>query len=279
MAQSTLDQHVRSPSDISAKTYGPGFGYTPLPHTSSPSMGSVSRIPHSPTTFHTHNSSRASFTHESLLTSVGYPVTPPPQGMQTPPNVYMTAHGTVSPFTLDRPSSSQDTPTSHDRKRAENVTHGNTGGSSSAAVQPRSPMNPPAYSEASQHHGDFSSQAPDQVSAYGSTSIVTTPQSALPRHPHEKSPSVGSMGSQVSNSSGTSIGYWTHTNSASLSGAADLLSQMDSGSLPGPSTTVPPGYIGPGPSATTQYRDEKRRPTVMNQASGDGDNNNPSNQQ
>lgn len=210
------------------------------------------------------------------MASIGYPATPPPQGVTVPPNAYVTPpHGTISPFTLERPSSAQDTPSGHDRKRSEASAHAiETGASSSTAVPARTPMNPPAYSEAPHGHGDFSSQAPDQVSTYGSTSIMTTPQSDPSRRPqHEKSPSVGSMGSQRSDSSVTSAGYWTHGNSTSLSGAADLISQMDSNSLPGPSGPIPP-YAGPGPN-TTALRDEKRRPTIMNQTPADAENSNP----
>lgn len=271
IAQAQMVQHVRSPSDLSAKTYGSGFGYAPLGHASSPSSGSTNRLLHSPTTFVTHNSSRVSFTgQESLLASIGYAATPPPQGVVTPPNnVYVTPHGTVSPFTLHQPSSSE-TPSSHDRKRSEASVQqpGDASGSAPNPVQPRSPMNPPAYSEAPHGHGDFSSQAHDGVSTYGSTSIVTTPPSN-PSRGHEKNPSAGSMGSHRSDVS-TSGGYWTQTNSASLSGAADLLSQMSSGNIPGPSAPTP-AYIGPGPGVTIQ-RDEKRRPTIMNSTPADAEN-------
>jgi len=238
-----------------------------LGHTSSPSAGSTNRFPQSPTTFRTHNSSRGSLVQESLLPPTVYPATPPP--VAAPPNVYMTPHGAVSPFTLDRPSTPQETMSVQDSKRAVSPT--NASEVSGPAV--RGPMNPPAYSEAPHGHGDFSSQA-DQVSTYGSTSIMTTPPSGQQGRSHEKSPSASSMNSHRSDSSSTSAGYWTHANSTSLSGAADLLSQMDSSSLAGPpgvASAIPP-YTGAGASMSVQYtRDEKRRPTVMN-PTNDGDN-------
>ncbi|KAF9449323.1 hypothetical protein P691DRAFT_812700 [Macrolepiota fuliginosa MF-IS2] len=272
VTQVPLDQHhMRSPSDMSAKTFGSGFPYTSLQHTAPTSSGSISRPVHSPTTFHTHNPSIGSMTHESLLAlgSTGYPVTPPPASMQALPNVYHTPQGAVSPFTLEH---SNENASSHDRKRSDSSTHAGDASGSSAA-QGRSPMNPPAYSEAPHGHGDFSSQAPDQASTYGSASIVTTPTSTPHRRPHEKSPSVGSGGSE---SSATSAGYWTHTQSASLSG---VLSQMGSVNLPGPSAAIPPGYAGPGPSTTAQPRDEKRRPTIMNPTTADRENHDPPRQE
>ncbi|KAF5355723.1 hypothetical protein D9756_004395 [Leucocoprinus leucothites] len=251
MSQGPVDHHARSPSDFSAKSFGSALPYNPLGHASLPSSGYDSRILNSPTTFRTHNTSRGSLVHESLAASVSYAGTPPPQqGNPNQPNVIMTSHGVVIPFTLDRPTSSQETRSGHEKKRSE----ASTGGVSSTTTPHRGPMNPPAYSAAPHDHGDFSSQVPDQASTYdGSASIFTTPSDNPSRPHHERGLSSGTIGSNLSTTTG---GLWTHAGSASLSGAADLISQMNHGSAPGPSGETPT-YSGPSTNMVVP-RDEKR---------------------
>ncbi|KAJ3574663.1 hypothetical protein NP233_g1612 [Leucocoprinus birnbaumii] len=250
MAQAPTD-HARSPSDFSAKSFGssglPFNSFGPAP---SPS-NSDSRLLSSPTTFRTHNTSRGSLPQESLM-GLSYAGTPPPQqGNLNHPNIIMTAQGPVSPFTLERPSSSEDTRSGHDRKRSE------ASANSISTTPPRGPMNPPAYSEAPGGHGDFSSQAPDQASTYGgSTSIYTTPPTEDNSRPHHER-GVSSSTTRSDASSISSGGLWTHAGSASLSGAADLISRMGSVSGPGPSGDSIPTYSGPGPNVHVP-RDEKR---------------------
>jgi hypothetical protein len=258
------DHHIRSPSDLSAKTFATSFGYSPLGNRSSPSDGSLNRLLSSAGTFRTHNSSNPSFAQGSLMQTMSLAVTPPPQqgGATDQPNSIRTSNGVVSPFTLERPTSSPDTQTGgHAKKRSDVSAHaGDAGGSPPGGRSAR--MNPPAYSEALQEPGDFSSQAPDQGSTYGSTSIITTPMSNHSRRLHEKTPSAGTLSSNHSNSSTTSAGYWTHGQSASLSGAADIISQMATAGSSAPASTAP-GYTGSGPNMTVT-RDENRQPTNGN---------------
>lgn len=255
MAQSPFDHHVRSPSDLSART---GLVYSPFSHASSPSDGSIARLLNSPTTLYTHNSSRNSFAQDSFMLS--YAGTPPPQqGIPTPSNTFMTFNGAVSPFTLERPSSQSPPLSGHDRKRSEASTHMTEANGVSLASLNRSPMNPPAYTEAHNTRGDFSSQAPDQASTYGSSSsIITTPSTNPFRRPHEKSPSVGTVNS---NEPTTGV-IRTQGGSASLGGAMEFITRMND--TPDTSGAIP-AYTGPGPSTAAPRDEKRRRPTITNQ--------------
>ncbi|KAJ3574664.1 hypothetical protein NP233_g1613 [Leucocoprinus birnbaumii] len=256
MAQSPIDYHVRNPSDFSART---GLVYSPFGHTSSPSDSSTARLLNSPTTFHTHNSSRHSFAGDSLMLS--YAGTPPPQQVVSMPSNVVTFNGAVVPFTLERPASRNSPLSGHDRKRSEASTE-----AAAATLSNRSPMNPPAYSEAPGNRADFSSQAGDQASVYaGSSSIVTTPPNNPFRRLHEKSPSVATVNSQRSNES--SNGVQTHGASTSFGGAAELISHTNNPETSG----AIPAYTGPGPNAVVPRDEKRRRPTVANQSSGDGE--------
>jgi hypothetical protein len=202
----------------------------------------------SPSTFVTHiPSDQQSLAQESLLHSIAMTHSPGPQG---PSSVFVApqAQGTVSPFI------GQQTTGAHSKKMSE----ASQGSATMNEFSGRTPLNPPAYSEAPGDRGDFSSQHPDQMSTVGSSSFVTTPSSSAQPTRHEKSSSATSMTSAGSHLTPSSnLGYWNQPGSTSFSGAADMLNNNDT-----PSTsTLTPSYTAPPPGTMMSVtRSEKQRP-------------------
>jgi len=210
MSQVLIDDHIHNPS---SDNYGRSLGYNRLLLSSSPSNDFDSRVVSSPKRLRTHNPSRSSLlTQESSMSSLSYPGNSSPQpGNSSPSNIHITSHGTVVPFTWDRPLS-QDVSNRHGRKMSEvSTTSGST-----VPTMPQGPTNPPAYSEAphGHGHGDFASMAPDGSSICGSTSIITTFPGNFPVPVHER-------GSMDSNLSTTSAGLWAHTGIEGLYGPSN----------------------------------------------------------
>ena len=202
MSQVLMDDHSHNPS---SDNYGISLGYNRLLLSSSPSNDLDSRAMNSPKSLRTHNPSRSSLlSQESLMSAASYP------GNSSPQHIHMTSHGTVVPFTWDRPLS-QEISNRHERKMSEV----STASGATVTTIPQGPTNPPAYSEAPHGHGDFASMALDGSSIYGgSTSIITTPPNNFPVPVHERS-------SIDSNLSSTSVGVWAHTGIESLHGASN----------------------------------------------------------
>lgn len=220
------DHHTRSPSDLSSRM---GLVYNPLVSSSSPSSGLTSRYLSSPATLYTHNSSRNSLPESSIPSHSNI--------LPSQTNVLEAVSDSISPFMLQNYSSHQDVRTSsHNRKMSEASTY--MDGSNGS----RGPMNPPAYQSG--------------------PSVLMAPQSLnLSGPPHEKRQS--SSDTAVSQSTNMSMGstFWSQDAPTSLDGALELMSHMNNPPIP---FEAIPAYSGPGPSAVAP-RDEKRRPTIMNQ--------------
>jgi len=206
---------------------GMGLMYHPLISSTSPSSGLTSRYLSSPATLYTHNSSRNSLPESSIPSHTNI--------LPSQANVLEAASDIISPFTLQG-SSTQDVRTSsHNRKMSEASTYmdGSTGS--------RGPMNPPAYQSG--------------------PSVLMAPQNPNLSGPPEKRQS-SSSGTVISQSTNMSMGstFWSQDAPTSLDGAAELISLMNT---PAPFEATP-AYSGPSPG-TVVPRDEKRRPTIMNQ--------------
>jgi len=204
MSKVLIDDHIHNSSHDS---HGISLGYNRPLLSSSPSNDS--RVVSSPKSLHNHNPSRSSLlTQESPMSSPLYLGNSSPQpANHLPSNTHTTSHGTVVPFTWDRPLS-QDISGHHERK----ISEASTGSGSTIANIPQGPTNPPAYSEAphGRGHGDFASTGLDGSSIYGgSTSIINTSPSNFPVPLHER-------GSMDSNLSITSAGFWTHIGTESV---------------------------------------------------------------
>ena len=208
MSQVLMDDHIHNPS---SDNYGISLGYNRLLLSSSPSNDLDSRAMNSPKSLRTHNPSRSSLlSQESSMSAMSYPGNSSPQHI--PSNMHITSHGTVVPFTWERPLS-QEISKRHERKMSEVSTASGT----TVTTIPQGPTNPPAYSEAphGHGHGDFASIAPDGSSIYGgTTSIITTSPNNFPIPVHER-------GSMDSNLSSPSAGVWTHNVIESLHGASN----------------------------------------------------------